>query len=66
MAGNITFWQRLMMDYPDLRELTPNDKQVRCPVNYGYEVKQRGQCTQMSCEQCWNRAMPGKHGRISA
>lgn len=51
----MTYWQRLLTEYPDMQGLRPESKEVRCPSNFGYEVKQRGMCQKMTCTECWNR-----------
>lgn len=55
----MTFWGRLLLEYPDMAKKRPDDKRVKCPCSWGYEKKERGLCLRMpSCEACWNREPP--------
>lgn len=54
----MTFWDRLVLEYPEMRKKSPMDKAVKCPCSWGYERKPRGLCVSMkSCDTCWMREM---------
>lgn len=55
----MTFWARLMVEYPDMGHMNPANKMVKCRCSWGYEKKERGLCMTMpSCEACWKREQP--------
>ena len=55
----MTYWQKLISQYPEMEEYGAQSKDVKCPCTWGYEQKIKGQCLKMrSCEQCWNRQIP--------
>lgn len=54
----MTFWDRLILEYPDMAKHSPVEIRVKCPSNWGYEKMQKGHCRSMkTCEECWNREM---------
>lgn len=55
----MTFWEKLISEYPDMKEYTKQSKATKCPSSWGYEVRQKGMCWQkVNCEQCWDRQVP--------
>ncbi len=57
----MTYWQKLVAQYPDLEKYGPKNKKVKCPSSWGYEERIKGECSkEPSCEACWNREIPEK------
>lgn len=53
----VTFWKMLLWEHPDMSGARPEDKEVKCQSNWGYE--KHFNCKGISCEKCWQRKMPG-------
>ena len=48
----MTYWDRLVLEYPDMAKHSPIEMQVKCPCSWGYEKKQKGFCATMkNCEE---------------
>ena len=55
----MTYWEKLCIEYPDLAKYGCEDKRIKCPCTWGYEMKIKGACRlQKNCTACWNRKMP--------
>lgn len=52
----MTFKQKLMQEHPELVDKF-DENNGGCPYDYGFE--QPFPCENPTCEQCWNREMPG-------
>lgn len=55
----MTFYERLVIEYPEMKKYGSSHKAVKCPSCWGYEERIKGECARRkSCEECWNRQMP--------